>query len=816
MLARLVAIGLLAVSLTGCAATMAYHKAQDAAKRTDWDAAVAHYRTAVQEAPDRPEYRIALERAMLEAALMHTAVARDFETKGQLDAAAREYRRASEYDPANRQLAFKVSELDRRILDQIETSRPRPKIDEMRERARRMSPAPVLNPASREPLDIHFNGSVRDLLKFIADSSGINITFTSDYRDPPLYNVQLTGVTLEQALQQVLSANGLFYKVLNERTVLVIPDNAQNRSKYEEQVIRTFFLSHADATEMVQLLNTIMRVPGVPLVPAFVPNKTQNSVTIRASAPLVAIAERLIEANDRPRAEILLDVQILEVSRTRAKQFGLDLSQYSLTAIFSPEVAPTTTTGTSGTTTTVPPFNLNTISRGISAADFYLAVPSAIVRFLESDSQTKLVAKPQLRGQEGQKISLNLGDQIPVATTTFGSTGGTGSLATTPVSAYNYKDVGINVIVTPRVTFEGDVILELSVENSAVGADVNIAGQNFPSFASRKVETKIRLRDGESTLLAGLLREDERRIYRGLPGLIHIPFVRQLFTSNDLSNGQTDIVMLLTPRIVRGHELTQQDVDPVYIGSQQHLGLTGPPPLIAAPETAPGTPAPAEPVPPPNGQSNAPPGPSFPPGTTLSQPGILPQTPPPPAPQPPPPQATTPNPSQAAPATPETPTEVPPAAPPETATGTAPATASAPSSVQMLVTPPGPEFRMGGGPYTVPISVTNSPRVSTLTVTLTYDPAVLKVRSVQEGSFMRQGGVSAQFTRQVDPTAGRVDVSIVRNSDVVGASGSGLVAAVLFDPVAPGASAIGASGAASGPGGAPVTVGVTPTRVTVK
>ena len=181
-----------------------------------------------------------------------------------------------------------------------------------------------------------------------------------------------------------------------------------------------------------------------------------------------------------------------------------------------------------------------------------------------------------------------------MANTTFGSIGGAGGLATTPVSSYTYKDVGINVIVTPRVTFDGDVVLELSVENSAVGQDVNIAGQNFPSFASRKVETKIRLRDGESTLLAGLLREDSRRVYKGFPGLIHLPVFKSLFTSNDLSSSQTDIVMLLTPRIVRGHDLKQQDIDPVYIGSQQNLGLSGPPPLIGGPEpgAAPAPPAP--------------------------------------------------------------------------------------------------------------------------------------------------------------------------------------------------------------------------------
>ena len=248
-----------------------------------------------------------------------------------------------------------------------------------------------------------------------------------------------------------------------------------------------------------------------------------------------------------------------------------------------------------------------------------MAVPAATVRFLETDSQTKLVAKPQLRGREGEEIKLNLGDRFPVPSTTFGSLGGAGSVATQPISSFNYEPVGIIVNMTPRVTFDGDIVLKLVVESSTLGQDVNIAGQNLPSFGSRKVETTLRLRDGESTLLAGLLREDERRTLTGFPGLMRLPIFKQLFTSNDLASGQTDIVMLLTPRIVRSHELTQEDVNPVYIGSQQNLGLSGPPPLIAAPRGD----EPAEPAPPGVAGQPSP----MPRDGTLPQPGIIPERP---------------------------------------------------------------------------------------------------------------------------------------------------------------------------------------------
>jgi Flp pilus assembly secretin CpaC len=638
--------------------------------------------------------------------------------------------------------------------------------------------------------------------------------------------VQLDGVTLEQALNQILSANQLFYKVINERTIMVIPDTPPKRAQYEEQVIRTFFISHVDATELAQLINTIIRVPSMAVQPMIAPNKTANTITIRATANVASIIEKVIEANDNPRAEIIVDVQILEVNRNRAKTFGIDLSNYTpaIRAIFSPEVDPrgTSQAGTGSTQTTTNtfepiPFNVNTITRGFSTADFYLSIPSAALSFLESDTQTRLIAKPQLRGAEGEKLTLNLGDEIPVPSTVF-TPFAQGGANVNPLTSFNYKPVGVNITMTPRVTFEGEIILDLEVESSTIGRDVNIAGQNLPAFGSRKVKTKIRLRDGESNLLAGLLREDERRSLQGIPGIVRVPILRQLFAANNNQIAQTDIVMLLTPRVVRSHELSQQDVSPIYIGTQQNLGLGGPPPLIAGPpppddqaappaQPAPGAPpgAPGQAVLPPGtaGVPIVPPGSGQIPGTTTvpavptpvpAQPAVPPAQPPPGA-----PPGTTPTPP--APAQPAPPVQ-PPAPPPA-------------GAAQILVTPPGTEFRVGGGPYTVPVSITGASRVSSVTLTITFNPAVLRVRSVQEGSFMRQGG-TATFTQQVDTTAGRVDIAIARTADATGVSGAGLLAAILFDAIAPGAANISVAGMATAPGGAPVPLQFAPVGVTVR
>jgi len=804
------AVIVVALAASGCGAARSFGRAEKAAQAGDWDAAVELFRRAVQEKPDRADYKIALERAMLNASHNHLSQAQVAEARGELEEALREYRRASDYDPPNRQLAAKVADIERRIRDQYE-ARPSNNIAQLREQARQATATPPLIKLTEVLPEIRFvNTSIRDILNFIANATGINVTYDRDYQDRA-YTVQLNGVTLEQALNQILSANALFYKVINQNTIMVIPDNPQKRANYEEQVIRTFYVSHSDATELAQMINTIIRVPAMAVQPMIAPNKTNNTITIRATTPVAAIIEKMIEANDKPRAEITIDVQILEIRRDRARTFGLDLTNYSITGVFSPESDPRSTTSANGasstTLNTTSIFDLNTITRGVNTADFYLAVPSAVVRFLETDSDTKLIAKPQLRGAEGQKITLNLGDDVPVPSTVFTPLA-TGGANTNPLTSFNYRPVGINVEMTPRVTIEGEVIIDLTVENSTRSGDVNVAGQNLPSFGTRKVTTRLRLRDGESNLLAGLLREDDRKTLRGIPGLLRLPILNKLLASNDSEIVQTDIVMLLTPHIVRTQEITASDISPIFIGTQQNLGLGGPPPLIAAPpEPEPAAPGPppganvAPPAAPPAGVSIIPPGSSPIPGTTAVPAGV--------------PVSPAQNAQAVANAAPPPPSVPPPSAPPTSAPPPAAAAAAAGPTIasagaQILVTPPGTDFRVGGGPYTVAVSASNASRLSGLSLTITFNPSAVRVRAVQEGSFMRAGGAQATFTQQVDAAAGRIDIAIIRTGDTTGVAGTGLLAGVLFDAVGGGAANIAITGTATAPGGGPASLQVAP------
>jgi general secretion pathway protein D len=243
--------------IAGCASGRAFGRGEEAARAGNWDMAVDHYRQAVQKEPNNPEYRIAYERAMISASQEHLDQARIAEARGQLDDALREYRRASEFDPPNRQLAAKVAELERTLRDQIEANRSKQSVQAMREAARQTGPPPLFNFNTVMKPIVFQQASVRDILSSISRAAAINITYDSTYQDR-VYTVELNDVTLEEALNQIVTANQLFYKVLNQKTIIVIPDNAQKRAQYEEQLVQNFFISHGDPIEIATMLNQII------------------------------------------------------------------------------------------------------------------------------------------------------------------------------------------------------------------------------------------------------------------------------------------------------------------------------------------------------------------------------------------------------------------------------------------------------------------------------------------------------------------------------------------------------------------------------
>ena len=419
-----------------------------------------------------------------------------------------------------------------------------------------------------------------------------------------------------------------------------------------------------------------------------------------------------------------------------------------------------------------------------------MTVPSAVVKFLASDNRTRVLAKPQLRGAEGADLELNLGDEIPVPSTVFGGLGA-GGVNTIPISSFTYRTVGVNMSDEAAGDVrERDHPRDRRSRTARWATRINVAGQSLPTFGTRKVKTRMRLREGESNLLAGLVQRSgpQGAARRPRPDAHPDPEGHPR-RHRGARSSQTDIVILLTPRIVRTHELTQEHLNPIYIGSQMNLGLSGPAPVIGAEPLPAAPPEPAAAAP--RGATarrQLPINPSPTPGAGVDvdarrrrrvdaaarDPASRPS---------PPPRRR----HGRRPRRRPTPADDTAAERPQRPSRNRGATAAPPTPTpQVTVTTPGPEFRVGGGPYTVPIAISNASRLSLMSVSLTYNPAVVRVRSVQEGPFFRQGGVAQSFNQQIDANAGRVDISVTRAGDQTGASGTGLLAALVFDAVASG------------------------------
>lgn len=764
---------LLALALVaGCATGRAVRTADDAAKAGDWDGAVTYYRQALGRSPDRLDVRTKLERATRLASAEHMTRARALEEQAQIPGAIAEYRLAADLDPSNSLATQKAVELERRLRAELEASRPLPPIAALRDEGAQTSAIPRLAPNTVVPEMRFPNTAVRDILTTIADLTGINITYDvgleGNLSRP--YSIVIQNMSIEDVLNQILQANQLAYKVQNARTIFVYLDNPTNRAKYEDQYMQQFFISNTDPAELLNQLTTLFAqaTNTTSVRPQFTLNKAANIINVRATAPMLQVIDSFIAANDRALPEVLIEAEILEVDRNFLRNIGLDLSQFAFGFTFSPEVSPSLAAG-SFPPATPPPFNLNTLSRGISAADFYVTTPSALVRLLESNTNTRTLAKPSQRGTSGSRIVLTMGQDVPIPTTTFlaGAAGGVNNIPSTSV---DYQPVGVNLTLTPTVTYENEIILsELTLEKSGLGPDLDIGGQTFPTITSRKSTSSARLRDGESTLIAGLLLDEDRETIRSIPGISSIPFFRNLFGNTDNSSHQTDIVMIITPRIVRGHGLTADDVKARYVGTGQNIAASPSPPLLT-PEAL----------------------------------GLSPAAAPAPAPvEQPAPIAPAPN---AAPIVPIAPGAA------------APATTG--SQTRVILSPPsaGPTGALlaGGGPHTMPIQIADATDLSTLSLTITYDPAVVRTPTVTPGSFMAQGGVASSFVPSIDATAGRIDLVFSRPGTGRGAAGAGLLAAVAFVAGEAGSTDIRITGVGTTSAGQTVPLQFTPARVTVR
>jgi general secretion pathway protein D len=560
----------------GCAAATATHHGLDAERVRDYDRAVVEYTKALHLNPGDIDVRKALERVKLRASEEHFQRARRLGATGKFEEALLEYEIAAELNPTNSAVDEELRLTRNQLRAKIAVGREgKTQLQTLVERTRDLPPPGLDLPQNvRMPTSLVFREAMsREVFLAIARFGDISLTFDPAFRDAAI-TVDLRNASLEDALNAVSGATRTFFRVTAPRTVAVIPDTPAKRREYEEEVVRTFYLSNADLKETMDLLRLVIDLRRI------APTSANNALTIKDTPERIAAAARVLSAIDKARPEVIIDVELLEVDRTKELEYGLDLASPGTGGSAAGiNGSASIDSGTSGT------ISLRSL-RSLTQSDVLLAnLPALYYRLLRTDTNTRTLANPQLRTTEGTVAQARFGDRVPVPTTTFApiATGGTPQ---NPITSYQYENIGVNIDITPRTHHDDDVTLAVKIVVTSVSG-TGFAG--LPTFGNREITTQIRLRDGETNMLAGLIRDDERTSLAGIPGLADIPVVGRLFGHTQKSAQQTDIILTLTPHIIRVLDLTEADLRPFRVGRDSLAPLTELPlaPELPRPELPP-------------------------------------------------------------------------------------------------------------------------------------------------------------------------------------------------------------------------------------
>jgi general secretion pathway protein D len=708
------------LSIVGCsAAASAYRRGATSAQQGDWDAAVVHYTRAANEDPDKIEYRMALERALVEASAYHVQQAQKKLAAADLEGAVKELELAVNLHPANKYAQGILQETRDRLKERQAIQEEAESFEERRRRAQELfGGRPILEPSSTAPIQLRFaeDTSLQKIFEVLSKLSGINILFDESFRDKRV-TIDLVDVSFEEALDKLALINRLFYKVVDPSTIIIVPDNAQKHRQYDDLVLRTFYIVNAEVNTVANMLRTIAGIQRVQ------PNPELKSITVRATPDQVAVAERIIELNDKSKSEIMLDIEILEVNKDKALAFGLRAAEYEVSLGFAP----------AGQDPDTGAVRLNRLA-AIDSSDFLLTLPnSATFRLFKSNSEARILAAPKLRASEGQPAELRLGEEVPVPVTSFVSQFGTpGGVPTTPVTSFQYRNVGVNVTITPKVFVDGEIELQLTLETSSQLRSTTIGGIDLPVFGLRNVTNTVRLRDGETNIVGGLISEEDRKTITGFPGIVDIPLLNKIFANNVQGNVTRDVVFSITPHIIRAPRVSETDLAPLPMGTEQQIKVPGERPRIfdAGEE----------------------------PGLAEEEPELAPAAP---APEPAP-----------SPVEPEVPEPEPEPAPP----------APAPPPISVLFSPATTSLAVGETVEVVLVAG-GAQGLSSGTILLTYDPAALRVSNVQAGAFLTIDGRPLTFSPTFNP--GQVAIEFSRPGDAEGLIGSGHLVRLTIEAVAP-------------------------------
>src|ERR1700678_2011187 len=582
-------------AIAGDKAKAAYAKGEDAEARENYEAAYNFYKQAFDLKPKDLSYKSAFDRLRFKAAATIVHQGELLLDQGKLQEALADFQRAAAIDPS---LFIAQKEMKPPLQKRNDKENPPPQAagpPSSIEKMVRNAGGPVeLATISNVPITVKLTEDSKVIYQTIGQLAGINVLFDPDYTSRRI-KVELNGVTLEEALQITALESKTFWRPVTSNTIFVAQDNPAKRKELEQSVLKTFYLQNlSQPTELQDVVNAIRAVLDVQRVQQLL---SQNALVVRGTPDQIALAEKLVDDLDKARPEVVIDVAVIQVSRDKSRTLGLSPPSSATVALQSninTTAATTTTTSTTTAATGSTGLELNTLG-SLNATDFQVTIPSANLSAIMSDTDTKMLQNPQVRALDNQKATLKIGERLPVATGSFQP--GIGGVGINPLvnTQFQYIDVGVNIDVTPHVHADREVTLKISMEISSEIGQASIGGITQPIIGQKKVEHEIRLKDGESSLIGGIMDDSQTKSLSGIPGLAQIPILRYLFGQVQQDHSSDETVFAITPHIIRGTSLSELNQRAIEIGTAnaielRHIAKTAAP-TAQAPN--PGTAAPA-------------------------------------------------------------------------------------------------------------------------------------------------------------------------------------------------------------------------------
>ncbi len=720
------------VALAGCPkhGNQDYNAGNKALDLQDYDAAVDYFAKALAADPHNANFRIKLDQARFEAGQKHIREGLKLREKGDLQGAVAQFQRSQILDPSTTTADQELKKTLQMLADQNKSSQEEQPLMEGGQPALASQP-PELKPLSRSPVNLSMSNDAKVIFDTIGKLAGVTVIYDPDMQARRI-SVQLNNVTLEQALDIACLQSKTFWKPVTENIVIIVPEQTQKRRDYEEQLVRTFYLSNIsipqDLTEVTTGLRQLFDLRHIQQVNA------QSAIVIRDTPDKLALIEKVVRDIDKAKPEVVVQIEILQAHKDLLRNLGIQPFQ-SVTAVLNPNSSSTSNSGTGTSTgTTNTGITLEQLHH-LNQNDVVFTVPSATANFLLTDSTTKIVQNPEIRAIDGQSAKLNIGDRVPVATGSFqagvgvGSTAGAGFVNPLVNTQFQYIDVGVNIDVTPHVHPNRDVSLKLQVEISSVTGQASIGGIQQPIISQRKIQHEIRLKEGEVSILGGLFVRTDTKTLNGWPWLARIPIMQNLFATNNVEHSENEDLIVLIPRIVRMPDWTKANLRALFAGTdtfpgvRRELDIRAPTANPQASVTG-------------GGQSGA--------AMVAPTSGAV---------------------------SPEANTTV--SAPPQIS---GPRLRFEPAALNLNV----------GQTATLGIVVDNVSDLFSIPMMLQYNPAVVSVEEVRHGDFLSGGTQDIAIVQRVDKEHGQAIISATRQPNTPGVSGSGTLLGVVVKAIGPG------------------------------